>query len=225
MAWGGIADQVRAEAELVRRGEWREVAQHVREWIWSDWPGILLRRDLSEPIEVPPAKVELEPRPYESRDAAVLFPDDLRGRDFVESRRALEAAELGLPDRWVFVDTDDRPCYFQWVARVDDDPRVAAFFGDETVALTRGQGILEGAWTPPARRKDRVASHAIARLCEMSRDQDRRYLYTFIGTDNGPALKVAARAGFVPYLRRDGSWRFGRHRITIGALAPDEPGR
>jgi GNAT superfamily N-acetyltransferase len=196
-----------------RRRLWR--AARVR--LYSRCAAVGLRRDLSVPFAVPPAKVALVVRPLRSDDdlsfiAAVpeLDPQAARGR--LDQRRLLTA---DIPTCWIAVDPDGTPCYMQWLIASRDNALVRARWGGLFPELQPDEALLEGAYTAESHRGQGIMSHAMARIAERARDIGAQHVITFVACSNGASLKGCERAGFAPYVDRRENWSLFRRHVQF----------
>lgn len=199
-----------------RRRLWR--AARVR--FSSHGEAIGLRRDLSVPFPVPPAKIPLIVRPLRPDDdlsflAVVpeLAPEAARGR-LDQSR--LVAAHL--PTCWIAAEPNGTVCYMQWLIASRDNARIRARWGGLFPELQEDEALLEAAYTAESHRGQGIMSHAMARIAAEARDFGAHQVITFVDRRNVPSLKGCERAGFAPYIARRETWSLFRRRVRFLAL-------
>jgi GNAT superfamily N-acetyltransferase len=196
-----------------RRGLWR--AARVR--LYSRREAVGLRRDLSVPFAVPPAKIPLIVRPLRADDdlsfiASVPGLAPQAAQDRLGQRWLLTA---DLPTCWIAVDPDGTACYMQWLIAPRDNALVRAWWGGLFPELQPDEALLEGAYTAESHRGQGIMSHAMARIAEQARDFGAQRVITFVGHENVGSLKGCERAGFAPYLERRDSWTLFRRRVRF----------
>lgn len=186
-----------------------------------------LRRDLSQPLEMPRARIPISVRPLRPEDLPVVLPEsgiDDAEKPEIADRYAL-LAKAGMCAYVAIDERTDTPCYIQWLlgpSRNDVIRKLECFpiLGDD-------EALLEGAYTPPRHRGLGVMSVAMAMIAERAADIDARYVLTFVAEDNIASLKGCQRAGFQPHLLHSyAQWGFGVHRCnTFTTLDPTDPRR
>jgi GNAT superfamily N-acetyltransferase len=201
--------------ELIRTDNGRRrLWQAARVRLYSRRDAVGLRRDLSLPFAVPPAKIPLSVRPLRSDDdlafiAAVPALDAQAARGRLDQRRLLRAE---IPTCWIAVDPNGTTCYMQWLIASRDNALVGARWGGLFPELQPDEALLEGAYTAESHRGQGIMSHAMARIAERARDFGARQVVTFVGRSNVASLKGCERAGFAPYVERQENWSlFHRH--------------
>lgn len=160
-----------------------------------------LRRDLTQPLVRPSAKIPLAVRPLIKADLeSLLFIDegDTREEKLEVARRRAFAAKRA---QGCFVAVDQRtdtPCYMQWLFSPADNSFVRRMGGFPE--LQQDEALLENAYTPAKFRGLGIMSAAMALIAERGADVGARYVLTFVGLDNVASLKGCQRAGFFPDL-------------------------
>ncbi len=184
-----------------------------------------LRRDLTVPFPVPPAKISLTVRPLAPDDDLSflrhepgLSAEAARGR---RVQRQLLAARI--PVCWVAVAPDGKIAYMQWLVTPKDNHRILEHWGDSFPQLRPDEALLEGAYTPEAYRGQGIMPHAMARIAESAKDLGARWVITFVGDDNIASLKGCKKAGFQPYLERRQTWSLFRRRAVFTPLPEGTP--
>lgn len=176
--------------------------------LYGDWTSIGLRRDLTEHLTPPSAKIPIRVRLFEPRDIASLFtlPEGASDADRyeVEYRRAILAEEFA--PCFVAETEEGIACYMQWLLSSHENERIRRFFNRRFPPLTSQELLLEGAYVPPRFRGLRIMPAAMARVAEMGHEMGGSSVITFVEYDNIPSLKGCQRAGFVPYLVRRDRW-------------------
>ena len=209
---------VRDHLRLIRSGNGRRFLwRAVRARLYSRREAVGLRRDLSVPFPVPPAKIPLIVRPLRPDDdlsfiAAVPELAPQAARDRIHQRLLLT---YDLPTCWVAVDPDGTACYMQWLIAPRDNALVRARWGGLFPELQPDEALLEGAYTAESHRGQGIMAHAMARIAERARDFGAQYVITFVGHENVASLKGCERAGFAPYVERRDSWSVFRERVRF----------
>jgi hypothetical protein len=65
-----------------------------------------------------------------------------------------------------------------------------------------------------------LAPAAMAQIAERADQFGARWVVTFVDEGNAASLKGCARAGFVPYLRRDERFRLFQRRVSFTPVSP-----
>lgn len=200
-----------------RRRLWR--AARVR--LYSRHEAVGLRRDLSVPFAVPPAKIPLIVRPLRPDDdlsfiaeVPELDPQAARGR--LDQRRLLSAE---IRTCWIAVDPNGTACYMQWLIAARDNAIIRARWGGLFPELQPEEALLEAAYTAESHRGQGIMSHAMARIAERAHDIGAQHVITFVGHNNVASLKGCERAGFAPYVERRESWSLFRRRVRFLPLS------
>ncbi len=220
---GGLA-RARDLLRLAFTGRGRRMWSVVTYRLYSNSVSVGLRRDLRAPCAAPPAAK----RPFQVRP---LTPDD--------HLAWLDVREVGLSDEQVYVrlgqtrllrsgietchlavEPDGTACYMQWLILSNENERVRGFFGNLYPRLAPDEALLEGAYTPEASRGQGIMAAAMAQIAERASQYGARWVVTFVDETNVASLKGCARAGFVPYLRRDERFRLFRRRVSFTPVSP-----
>lgn len=218
-----VRRRIQLVAQLVTTGRSTTVLQAMRRRVHSDNIGIGLRRDLTVPHAVPPAKVALEVRPLQPTDDLSMLdltrpgvlPEQIPG--LLVQRHLVDAA---IPTCWAAIAPDGKVCYMQWLIASRDNARVRAEWGGLFPRLQADEALLEGAYTDSAYRGQGIMAHAMARIAEQARELGARWVITFVGETNAASLKGCQKAGFAPYVRRIDSWRLLRRTVRFTPLTP-----
>jgi len=216
---GGLA-RARDLLRLAFTGRGRRMWSAVTYRLYSNSVSVGLRRDLRTACSAPPPAAK---RPFQVRP---LTPDD--------HLAWLDVREPGLSDEQVYarlgqarllrsgidtchvaVEPDGKACYMQWLILSNENERVRAFFGNLYPRLAPDEALLEGAYTPEAYRGQGIMAAAMAQIAERAGLYGARWVVTFVDETNVASLKGCARAGFVPYLRRDERFRLFRRRVSF----------
>lgn len=161
-----------------------------------------LRRDLSQSLEKPSAKIPIAVRPMVETDLPILLSVEESRGNLAESleiawRRAF--VDKGAKGCFVAVDLrDDTPCYMQWLMTSADNRFIQRLGGFPE--LKAQEALLENAYTPVRHRGLGIMSAAMALIAERAADFGARYVLTFVDEHNIASLKGCQRAGFYPHL-------------------------
>ena len=121
----------------------------------------------------------------------------------------------GIGSPYVAVNSDDEPCYVQWLFSAEDNDDVQSFFHGIFPVLGPDEALLEGAFTPVRHQGKRIMSAGMSLIAEKATDLGARYVVTFVGIDNIASLKGCERAGFLPYVDRYERRLAGRRRMEF----------
>jgi GNAT superfamily N-acetyltransferase len=210
--------RVRDGLALIRSGTGRrKLWQVARARLYSRRKAVGVRRDLSVPFAVPPAKIPLIVRPLRPDDdlsfiAAVPELAPQAAQDRLDQRRLLAA---DLPTCWIAIDSDGTACYMQWLIAPRDNALVRAWWGGLFPELQPDEALAEGVYTAESHRGQGIMSHAGARIAERARDFGAQHVIGFIDHENVASLKASERAGFAPYVERRESWSLFRRRVRF----------
>ena len=167
----------------------------------SQMERIGLRRDLSQHLDRPSAKIPIDVRPLAEGDIDILLPfsSELQMAerlDIVWRRGFYRKVPRGCH---VAIDLNTgQPCYMQWLIGPSENELVRRLGGFPD--LKPDEALLENAYTPSSHRGLGIMSAAMAMIAERAEGFGARYVHTFVGTDNTASLKGCQRAGFQPYL-------------------------
>lgn len=106
----------------------------------------------------------------------------------------------------------------QWLLTAESNARIRWALGPLFPRLDDETVLLEGAYTPPRFRGNRIMPTALARVTERGRDLGAREAVTFIDENNAASIKGARRAGFEPHSLRVERWRRFRRTVTFESL-------
>ncbi|MEM9655967.1 MAG: hypothetical protein AAGA65_28030 [Actinomycetota bacterium] len=209
---------------LTRRGDVGLLGSNVRRWFRSDTQSLGYRRDYAEPVADPPDPVlELRIEPLDDRLADALFnvPGlDANNRLYLDRRRAMW--QLGFKGGYVAVAPDGRPAYLQFFIPHEQADLVGRHWGNLFPPFGPDTLLVEGAWTPPDFRGQRVMARALYLMAEEARRNSAdavRFADAYVEIGNRGADIGCRQAGFLPFQRRIESWRFGRHTFRFEDLA------
>ena len=208
--------RVREGLELIRSSHGRRwLRRTARQRLHSRRVLIGIRRDLSVPFAVPPAKVPLVVRQLRPDDdlsfiAAVpgLAPRAAQAR---AAQRWFLSSDL--PTCWVAVDPDGTVCFMTWLLTARDNPRIRALWGGLFPELQPDEALFDGVYTAESHRGLGIMPDAGTRVVEQARDFGVRYVMGFIGEENVASRKAGEKAGWVPFAKREESWFLFRRRI------------
>jgi GNAT superfamily N-acetyltransferase len=192
--------------------------------LYSDSASVGLRRDLRVPHAAPTAKVPIQVRPLTSDDQLAWLDVGETGLSDDQVYARLGQARLlrsGLRTCHVAVGADGTPCYMQWLILSNQNDQLRAFFGNLYPRLAPDEALLEGAYTPEDYRGQGIMAAAMAQIAERADQFGARWVVTFVDERNAASLKGCARAGFVPYVRRDERFRLFRRRVSFTPVVPE----
>lgn len=219
-----LARCLRAARETVESNTYKETAMWLGRRISSKGHAYGLRRDLAAPHETPLAKIPIAIRRLVETDVPRLL-DANEGVDTTERwerRTRLRLLERGIGQPYVAVDSEDDPCYVQWLFGSRDNDEVQSFFHGSFPVLAPDEALLEGAFTPTRHQGQRIMSAGMSMIAEKAADLGARYVITFVGVDNIASLKGCERAGFAPAMDRFEERSLGRLRVEFRAMDADE---
>jgi hypothetical protein len=225
---GGRLKRVRDLLRLVFTGRGRRMWSAVTYRLYSNSASVGLRRDLRAPHAAPAAKRPFQVRPLAPHDELSWLNVRERGLSDEQVYARLAQVRLlqsGIETCHLAVEPDGRACYMQWLILSNENQHVRAFFGNLYPRLAPDEALLEGAYTPEAYRGQGIMAAAMAQIAERAGLFGARWVVTFVDEANVASLKGCARAGFVPYVRRDERFRLFRRYISFTpvsqAASPD----
>ena len=182
--------------DLIKKGEIKFIINGIVKRIISKNESFGLRRDLNLVFNNPNALIDITIRPFRDEDQD-YFTMDLQNDGLIERK---------IPNCYVAANTEDVPCYRQWLIGPKQNIKIKEFWGKAFPVLKEDEALLESAFTIPAFRGKRIMPAAMARIAEKGNDLGIRWVITFVGTDNIPSLKGCQRSGFYPYILRKEKW-------------------
>lgn len=213
-----IIHKLKALWSSIRQGNSGKVLEEVRRWVYSDSLSFGLRRDLGQPFTAPPAKIPIITRPLTDSDRPKVFGDE--GYSLHIRQDFLSAS---IPTCYVATTSDGDPCYIQWLMAPSHNNQIQAYFKGLFPILKQDEALLEYAYTLEKYRGQKIMPSAMAQFAEKAADFGARWVITFVGQDNIPALKGCKSAGFYPYLIRQERWRLFRRSLTFTPLPDGTP--
>jgi GNAT superfamily N-acetyltransferase len=213
--------RVREGLELLRSSRGRQwLVRNTRRRFYSQTISIGVRRDLTVPFPVPPAKIPLLVRKLRPDDDLSLVADtpDLTpeaARHRADQRWLLNS---DLPPPWVAIDPDGAVCYIGYVFTAQDNPRMQALWGPLAPVLQPDEALLEGIFTSERHRGLGVLLDAGTQSVEQARELGVRYAIGIAGEKNIGTLKAAEKAGWIPRFKRIDRWFLFRQRVTFVPL-------
>lgn len=211
-----FTSKVKEGLALLRRGHASVVWHVMRQRLHSDFTRVQLRRDLAQPVRVPPARIPVTVRPLAERDRQAFSSarDGLVGSEEHEWWLRARMLEAGLGTCYVAADPDGQLTYMQWVLPPSRNNEIQEYFRGLFPRLQSDEALLEGAYTFPAYRGLRIMPCAMAQIAERAADSGARWAVTFVGVDNEPSLKGCERAGFERHAIWHDRWRLFRRYST-----------
>lgn len=202
-----LPNSLNVALELLVEGRFIEIGKRCAGLVYNKRVAYGLRRDLQIPLVAPKAKIPLSIRELREGDLPALFPDDrssLSRKEKVELRTRRAHYEAAMQTCYVAIDDNNStPCYFQWLMGPEENNKIQSFFPDKWFPVLKDdEALLENAYTPPAYRGKGVMSAAMALIAERAALLGRRYVVTFVASDNIPSLRGCKNAGFSPYMLR-----------------------
>jgi GNAT superfamily N-acetyltransferase len=162
---------------------------------YSNRTDLLLRRDMSKPLEIPSAKIAVRIRPLAEADikkVALEVPDRI---GILKS--AIPTCYLGITD-------SDEICYMQWLIEASHNhARPQAI----NLQLAPDQMLLEWAYTFRNFRGLGIMSCAMAQILQQAELRNARWVYTIVERSNVASLKGCRNVGFRPHKLRMEKWR------------------
>ncbi len=222
----GLVNKLKLAFTLLASGRYRAVLGALRQRVYSDTHALGLRRDLTIGFDAPSAKIGLHIRPLVASDVdPLLAVDELDLTDDFVVQRNLQSwlLEAGIGTCYVAVSDDGDLCYMQLLIGASENAQIQHHFGGLMPMLQPDVALLEGAYTSPRHRGQRIMPAAMAHIAERATDLGARYVITFVNEDNIPSLKGCERAGFTPYTRRTKRHRLFRRSVTFTPLPADVP--
>jgi len=116
---------------LLKAGQPGVILEILRRKIYSNSTSLCLRRDLTQPFEAPPAKIQITVRPVHDAEAANLFNPGASGLSVDEIHDRIARMGLfrsGIPQCHVAIDKNGAPCYAQWLMSSAENDRIQEFF-------------------------------------------------------------------------------------------------
>lgn len=216
-----IADKLSSMVLLLKRGQFGDFVDQIKTWLYSDSYSYGLRRDITIPFAAPAAKIPIIVRPMQQEDISRIIDsvDDTTSHDRSWILSELSLLTSGIPTGYLATTQDDTPCYMQWLISSRDNPRIKAHFRAMFPWLNADETLLEGAYTLPAFRGQRIMSCAMAQIAERARDVGARWVITFVDHGNVASLKGCHYAGFEPYLIRRERYRLFRKSVTFEPMS------
>lgn len=202
--------------QLIRKGHYAIVFEEFKRRMYSRSISIGLQRDLENEFLAPAAKVDIKIRPLKKKDLPDLL--DTTGDPTVNPRIAASQQSLvnaNIRSCYVAVTADDRPCYMQWLIGCRQNDRVQTYFKGIFPLIKSREALLEGAYSNPDFRGQRIMPRAMALIAEKAKEMNVRWVNTFVDASNIPSLKGCQRSGFQPYLIRKERWFFFRQTCSF----------
>jgi GNAT superfamily N-acetyltransferase len=194
---------------VAKRGEIKEIAEEARQRFYSHSSSLILRRDLSIPLERPAAKLPITVRPIRDADVAEIIK---------QRPRRYPVLRANIPTCYVAESNEGALCYTQWLIGADEQGKLAPYFKGQLYELRPDEVLLEFAYTFEKFRGQGVMAAAMAAIAEQAIPLGARWAITYVKDDNVASLKGCAKAGFRPYMVREERWRFARLHQTFRLL-------
>jgi GNAT superfamily N-acetyltransferase len=204
-----ILTKFRTVLLVAKRGEFKEIAEEARQRFYSNSSSLILRRDLSIPLEPPIAKLPITVRPIRDGDLAEIIR---------ERPRRYPVLRANIPTCYIAQSNDGDLCYTQWLVAPKEQGNLAPYFKGQLNELRDDEVLLEFAYTFEKFRGQGVMAAAMAAIAEQGISTGAQWAITYVKDDNVASLKGCAKAGFRPYMVREERWRFFRLNQTFRLL-------
>ncbi|WP_299116094.1 GNAT family N-acetyltransferase [uncultured Winogradskyella sp.] len=193
---------------LIKKGELRFMVKGITKRILSKTEAFGLKRDLTIEFEVPNAQIDLLIRSYKASDE-MHFVADLQNDGLMEA---------DIPTCYVATNTEDAPCYRQWLMGSEQNESIKAFWGQSFPELKVDEALVESVFTIPAYRRKGIMPAALDRISQKANGLGLRYVILFVELNNLPSLKGCHRSGFSPYVLRTERWFLFRRTIKFESV-------
>ncbi|MEX0648871.1 MAG: hypothetical protein WEA56_11005 [Balneolaceae bacterium] len=217
-----VAGSLRNGIQLLKDGHLPVFFQELSKRFYSSHTSVGLRRSLDETFQNPDAKINIRIRKLKEGDFDFLMEngnlEEVDPRQVANHRSLVEA---GIPYCFVAVDEDDNPCFMQWLICAESNDLIEKYFGDTFPALEQNEALLEGAYMHRKYRGLRIMPAAMARIADMAKEMNVKWVQTFVDIKNIPSLKGCKRSGFSPYLVKKDRWLFFRRSISFKPVSDE----
>jgi hypothetical protein len=205
--------------DQVRTGGAKEAFGDVSRWAWSEDLAVGLQFDFGSDVADPPSSlVPLTAQLLTDELAPNVF--DLTGlnssdRLYLERRRSIW--EAGFDGGWLAVDPEGEPAYLQWLIPGHQHEKVREFFGPIFGDVSADTLVVEGAWVPPAFRKQKVmpAGLQAVTLAAGEANPDANFALCYPAANNRGAVLGTRSSGYAVVAKRTETWRIGRRSFTF----------
>lgn len=215
---GRIYWKVKTLLGAFARGDFSTPLARIRNWIDSNTYVYCLRRNLTVPYPVPPAKVPLIVRELQPEDLPALFDSGGSALELHDLRSRKEFVRVH-PNRCFVAVTQERtPCFMQWLITPEENEKNREYFGGFYPWLAPDEVLLEQTYTVKSFRRMGIMTHAMSKIAERGIGFGARWALTFVSPDNIRAMRGTLHAGFRPYRIRRLRWRWFYRRISFEPL-------
>ncbi|WP_296314869.1 GNAT family N-acetyltransferase [Winogradskyella sp. UBA3174] len=197
--------------DLIKKGELKFLINGILKRIISKNESFGLKRDLNVVFQNPDALIDITIRPFRDGDQD-YFTMDLQNDGLVEKK---------IPTCFVATNTEDIPCYRQWLLGPKQNNKIQEFWGKAFPVLNKDEALIESVFAIPTFRGNRIMPAAMARIAEKGKDLGIRWVIVFVGTDNIPSLKGCQRSGFYPYVLRTDKWFMFKKTIAFTDISKE----
>lgn len=162
---------------------------------YSDRTDLMLQRDMSQPVEVPSAKIPIRIRSIIQADFETV------AREVPERVGILKS---GIPTCYLAITDSNKICYMQWLIDASQNhsrPQAISW------RLGPDEMLLEWAYTFHDFRGLGVMSCAMAQILKEAQQRNARFVYTIVERNNIASLKGCRNVGFRPHKIRKEKWR------------------
>ncbi len=203
--------------QQIKNGDASGALADVRSWMWSENQYCGLTRNFADPFTPASANVALRAVPLDATIAPKVFNfEGLGERDATYLERRKRIWEAGFDGGFVALGPGDEPAYLQWLIPPRQNDQVADYFGP-LFPLDDHTLTVEGAWIPPAFRKEKVMGEGLSLVSEAAAaafpEADRARCFPELA--NKGAVKGSASGGYVIDTVRTDTWRLGRRTVTF----------
>lgn len=217
-----VATRLKVLANQVRSGDIKGARSDVQHWMSSETESVGFRRDYTKDYPAPPLPdVSLTAVDLDEMLANKLFDTaglKVRDRQFLDRRRALW--DEGFEGGYVAVDPDGEPAYLQFFIPHSQAALVKSYWGPLFPDFGPETLIVEGAWIPPAFRKQNVMGHGLHLVTEAAKERSPdvvRYALCYPEAANRGAVLGTRSGGYDVIEKRTETWKLGRRSVSFEA--------
>lgn len=196
----------------------------MRRRLYSNTVYYVLRRDISDCIQIPSPPISLSLRELREDDIPKLInihERNLTMQELWERIRILRMVNSGIQTPYVAVTGNDEPCHLAWFIDSGENKNIQSFFDGSIKPLATHEILFEFVFTLEKYRGSGIQVWRSLKFIEKGAKMGAKWALGYIKKSNKASLRNAQKNAFKPYMIRFDQWRFFYHQSEFMLLEHD----
>jgi GNAT superfamily N-acetyltransferase len=192
---------------------------------YSDTCYYVLRRDLSQHVEVPQVDLSLSLRKLSPSDIPILldiWKPGLSYKGIWERIRIRRMIKSGIQTPYVVVNQNGHPFHIAWFINASENDNIRIQFKNKILPLQDDEVLFEFVFTLEEFRGQGVQIWRSKQFTDKAAKQKSKWAFGYIKSSNQVSLRNAQANAFEHYMIRTDHWRFFRCRFQFKPYLEEE---